>query len=322
MLQDQPHRIRAAGRGSHWLVPLVSLVAAVGPIGASPSPVSASATPVPEGAGTHAGQSAPRQASADGACPEDLAVLLPRGLSRETGLTTGDSLRLRPAPQSPPCAARVSGVYVPRADPARLTVRRPRVLFHLPQLARLVGREDEVDRFSVRLREGAEPAAVAGRLSSLLPGARVLPTARVTREASTTFEVVRRFHRAIAAITLAAGGVFLACIMTLKVEERRAPVAALRLVGVSRRTLLGWVAVETAAVAVIGGALGVAIGRGAVWVVNRVYQRIYDTELVFALVTQEVVVLTLAVGALLGLGAGVVAGGRLFTLDALDEVGR
>lgn len=305
--------------------PLIALLPALLSLAALPA--AAAAGPADASDQAVGGAPPPEPAAVDSirpdrSCPADLEVLLPRELARSSGRGAGDTVSVRPSPEAAACEAAVAGVYVPRADPARLTVRRPRLLFHLPHLARLAGREGEADRFSVGLRRGVEPDSAADRLAGLLPGARVLPTGEVVRASSTTFEVVRRFHRAIAAITLVAGGVFLACIMILKVEERRAPVAALRLVGVSRRTLLGWIALETALVALLGGALGVGVGRLAVWVVNRVYQAVYDTELVFALLTPEATAVTLATGALLGLGAGLVAAGRLFALEPLEEVGR
>jgi len=216
----------------------------------------------------------------------------------------------------------VAGIFEPRADPATLTRDRPRILFHLPQLAAFTGRPDEVDRFSVRLRSGADTAAAAERLAGYLPGARVLPTAEVARRSSTTFEVVRRFHRAIALITLVAGAVFLACIMVLKVQERRGPVAALRLIGVSRRTLFAWILAEAALVSVVGGALGVGIGKAASAVINRYYRGVYGTGLTFSLVTPGTVeqALVLAVG--LGLAAGAAAALHLLSRDPLLEVGR
>jgi len=255
-------------------------------------------------------------------CPPGLEVLVERGFASERGLGPGDTLAIRPRTGASACAARVAGIFEPRADPATLTRDRPRILFHLPQLAAFTGRPDEVDRFSVRLRSGADTAAAAERLAGYLPGARVLPTAEVARRSSTTFEVVRRFHRAIALITLVAGAVFLACIMVLKVQERRGPVAALRLIGVSRRTLFAWILAEAALVSVVGGALGVGIGKAASAVINRYYRGVYGTGLTFSLVTPGTVeqALVLAVG--LGLAAGAAAALHLLSRDPLLEVGR
>lgn len=255
-------------------------------------------------------------------CPVPLPILLERRLARRTGLGAGDGVAVRAGPEQASCPARVSGVFEPGPDPARLARERPRVLLHLPDLARLTGRESTVDRFSIRLNDRADPHDVRADLASLLPGARVLRTEEVAARSSTTFQVVRRFHRAIAGITLVAGAVFLACIMILKVEERRPQVAALRLAGVSRRTLLGWVVGEAALIAVLGGGLGIGIGGLASLAINKYYRAAFDTTLTFSLVTSETILLTLGLALVLGLAAGGAAAARLFSLDPLEEVGR
>jgi putative ABC transport system permease protein len=193
---------------------------------------------------------------------------------------------------------------------------------HLPDLARLASREDEVDRFSVLLRDPGDADAVAARIGALMPGTRALGGEEVAARASTTFEVVRRFHRAIGLITITAGGVFLACIMTLKVQERRSQVAALRLVGISNRTLLSWLMLEAALVSAIGGLLGIGIGRLASTTINAWYQRAYATSLEFSIVTGETIAIGLVLAVVLGLVAGGVGAVRLLQVDALEEVGR
>ncbi|MDT8436595.1 MAG: FtsX-like permease family protein [Gemmatimonadota bacterium] len=258
-----------------------------------------------------------------GACPrEEAGVLVERAFAARAGLSPGDRVRLAAAATGPGCAARIEGLFEPAADPATLTRERPLVRLRLPDLQRIAGRGDEVDRFSLRLAPGADPDATAAALQSLLPGTQVLPAATVAARASTTFEVVRRFHRAIGIITITAGGVFLACIMTLKVQERRAQVAALRLVGISRGTLVAWLMSEAALVAALGGVAGIGVGRLAASVINAVYRNAYDTTLAFAIVTRETVILGLLLAVGLGLAAGLVGALRLTAVDPLQEVGR
>jgi putative ABC transport system permease protein len=255
-------------------------------------------------------------------CPGGLEILVERALASRLTLAPLDHVRLGARPDGSPCEAVVAGVFEPRADPASLTRERPRVLLQLPELARLARRGDVADRFSVRLAPGADPPSVARRLGAPMPGAQVLPAREVADRASTTFEVVRRFHRAIGIITITAGGVFLACIMTLKVQERRTQVAALRLIGVSGRTLLAWLMTEAALVSALGGAAGIGLGHLAATAINAWYRRVYDTTLAFALVTRETVLIGLALALVLGLAAGLVAALRLTSVDALEEVGR
>lgn len=254
-------------------------------------------------------------------CPDSLPVLVSRPLARDAGLGARDALRLSASPDTAGCRASVAGVYELPADPYRLTRDRPRVLLHLPHLASLTGRTDQVDRFSVALREGTSPDSVIPALEALLPGTRVLETAEVAARTSTTFRVVERFHRAIGVITIAAGGVFLACIMVLKVQERRQEVAALRLIGISRRTLLGWILAEAALVAIVGGVLGIGLGRVSSWIINSHYRDVYDTSVAFSTLTPGTVGVGLALAVGLGLLAGAFAAGRLLWLDPLEEVG-
>jgi putative ABC transport system permease protein len=255
-------------------------------------------------------------------CPPVSSILIERKLATKYGLEPGDSVAVGAVAGGPGCLGTVAGVYEPDADPAELARERPRIIMRLPDVAAIAGRKDEVDRFSIRLVDPAAADEVARGLSALMPGTRVLPAEVVAARASTTFEVVRRFHRAIGIITITAGGVFLACIMTLKVQERRSQVAALRLVGVSRNTLLSWLILEAALVAVIGGILGIGIGSLASRLINGFYQRAYQTTLEFSIVTSETVWIGLVLAISLGLVAGAVGAVRLLQVDPLEEVGR
>lgn len=255
-------------------------------------------------------------------CPDNLQVLVERPYAARAGIEAGSTIRLRSAPDAEPCPALVAGLFEPQADPSKLMGTRPRVLFHLPQLQALAGREGEVDYFTVQLRPGVDAATAARDMEPLLVGTQVWRAADVADRASTTFRVVSRFHAAIAGITLVAGGVFLACIMVLKVQERRAAVAAARLAGIPRRILMEWTVAEAALLSALGGVAGLGVGFAASAAVNAYYQRAYDTALVFSIVTGEMVVQGFVLAVVLGLGAGVVAGARLFAADPLEQLGR
>ena len=135
-------------------------------------------------------------------------------------------------------------------------------------------------------------------------------------ETSRTFLVVSRFHRAIGVITIVASAIFLLCIMLLKVDERRRDVAALRLMGISSRSIVRSVMVEAALVAVVGSAVGVGIGWVASQIINWHYRGVYRTPLAFAVVTPGIVVLAVSLSLALGLVAGFVAAQRLVHMSA------
>jgi len=254
-------------------------------------------------------------------CPSGLEVLVERPYADAAGLTVGATVAVRPTIEVEPCAAVVAGIFEPPPDPASLNATRPRVLFHLPHLQALTGRRNEVDYFTLRARPGTDLAALTRDLEPLLPGAQVLPVSEVAERSSTTFRVVSRFHTAIAVITLIAGGVFLACIMILKVQERRLPIAAARLTGIPRRFLFWWTVAEAAFLSTIGGAVGLGVGIGASSIVNAYYRSYYDTTLVFSQVTGMIVAQALALAVVLGMAAGVFTGTRMLASDPLDEMG-
>jgi putative ABC transport system permease protein len=141
-------------------------------------------------------------------------------------------------------------------------------------------------------------------------------------ETSETFAVVSRFHRAIGVITIVASAVFLLCILLLKVDERRRDVAALRLLGISRRTVMLSVVLEAALVSVIGSGVGVVIGWVTSLAVNWHYQARYQTPLRFALVTGDIVLFAVSLSLVLGIVAGALAARRLVRTHPLVLLGR
>jgi putative ABC transport system permease protein len=203
----------------------------------------------------------------------------------------------------------VAGLYRRPADPSTVTLRDYRAVFHLPDLQELLGTADRVDRFSVKLRPGAQREAVIAAIDRLAFGADAWPTETVATATSETFRVISRFHRALAGITIVGAAVFLLCLVVLKLEERRLEGASMRDVGISRRTLFLWMFSETLAMAGIGTVLGLLAGWAGTWIINAYFRGLYDTTLAFAKVTPALALLVgaigLSTGALVGLIAGV-----------------
>ena len=134
--------------------------------------------------------------------------------------------------------------------------------------------------------------------------------------------VVRRFHRAIAVITIVASAIFLLCIMLLKVEERRIDAAVMRFIGVRRRTIFGALVLEAALVAVLGSLVGAVLAFAAGAATNAYYQRFFDTDLVFSLITPRILLFSIALSLVLGLAAGALAAWRLVNTRPMVLWGR
>jgi putative ABC transport system permease protein len=240
-----------------------------------------------------------------------LDVAIERRLAAELSLAVGDTFRVGTAPDSVATLVRVAAIYEPAPDPATVLRREFRLRFHLPDLAALLGQPDRVDRFGVALEPGVPADSVAESLNRTAFGYRAYGSAAIASESSQTFRVVSRFHRAIAVITIVASAVFLLCIMLLKVEERRMDAAVMRFVGVRRRTIFLALLLEAAVVAVLGSLVGVLIAYASGWATNAWYQRLFDTRLVFSLVTPGIVRFSVLLSLGLGLGAGALAAWRL-----------
>lgn len=208
------------------------------------------------------------------------------------------------------------------ADPSEVARGDFLVRMHLDQLQRISGYGDRVDRFAIATTARADTARIIERINHVAFGFRAYRSRDIAVETSRTFQVVSRFHRAIGVITIVASSVFLLCIMVLKVEERRRDIAALRLMGISRSSVVQAIIIEAALVAVLGSILGVAIGWAASLFVNWHYQAQYRTPLEFSLITTPIVTLAVTLSLALGIGAGVLASLRLVRTPPLALFGR
>jgi len=249
--------------------------------------------------------------------PPILPIAIEKRLATALGLSIGDTISLGSTPDVVARRAVITAIHEPRPDPATVLRGDYRLRLHLPDLAALLGAPDRVDRFGLALHPGADPAALSTRLNQGAVGFRAEPSARIAAESSRTFAVVSRFHRAIGVISIVASAVFLLCIMLLKVEARRKDTAVMRLIGIRRRTIVGALVLESSIVSVVGSAMGVGLAWLAGTVTNLYYQRLFDTPLVFSLLTPGIIGFGVFLSVMLGIGAGAVAAARLSAVHPL-----
>ena len=216
----------------------------------------------------------------------------------------------------------VSAIVRRGADPSEVARGDFLVRMHLDQLQRISGYGDRVDRFAIATTPSADIARTIDRINRVAFGFKAYRSRDIAVETSRTFQVVSRFHRAIGVITIVASSAFLLCIMVLKVDERRRDIAALRLIGISRTSVVRSIVIESALVAVLGSVLGVALGWAASLFVNWHYQALYRTSLEFSIVTPPIVVFAVSLSLLLGIGAGLLASVRLARTPPLKLFGR
>lgn len=250
-------------------------------------------------------------------------IAIDERLASDRGIRLGDTLDVSAEPGGAGRGERVVVAAVVRrgADPSEVARAEYRVRLHLDQLQSLTASGDKVDRFAVKVAPGQAGAALAA-INARSFGFRAHESRAVAAETSRTFAVVSRFNRAIGIITIVASAIFLLCIMLLKVEERRRDVAALRLLGISRRTVTAAVVLEASCIALLGSMAGVAFGFASSRIINGHYQGVYRTPLAFSLVTPGTVTFAVSLSLVLGIGAGALAARRLTGAPPLSLFGR
>lgn len=249
-------------------------------------------------------------------------IALDERLRADAGLALGDTIDVAATPDGPGRRMIVAAFTRRTADPSEVARAEYKARLHLGELQTLLAYGDRVDRFAVVTPDSAATARVVAAVNARAFGFRAHRSRDIAVETGRTFAVINRFHRAIGVITILASAIFLLCIMLLRVEERRREIATLRLIGLSRRTVVRAIVVEATAIAVLGAVFGTGLGWATSQVVNRYYQGLYRTPLVFSLVTPGVVGLAVALSAGLGIAAGWLAARRLVGRPPLALLGR
>ena len=287
-----PHRIRFISDGTMRLTILVPLaLAAVAPL-----------------------------AAARAQQPRTIAI--DARLAADARLHVGDVVVLAAQPGEAGDTVRIAAITRPNADPSEIAHQEYRVRVHLDQLQSLTAYGDRVHRFAVQSRGGATTDSAVAAIDDAAFGFLAHRSRDVAVETSATFAVVSRFHRAIGVITVVASAIFLLCILLLKVDERRKDVAALRLSGISRATVVKSIVIEASMVALFGTLFGAALGWLATAIVNAHYQGVYRTPLRFALITPRTITFALVLSVVLGVAAGALAALRLARAHPLALLGR
>jgi putative ABC transport system permease protein len=254
-------------------------------------------------------------------------ILLSRQLAAQARLRVGDIVTMAAEPQGGRRSQfRVAGIYEPTPDPMRFTAPRLEGRMHLPDLIQLVSdpanpeSQESITAINVRLAPAADARAISADVSARAPGVLVRPTQPSRQD--DPFAVLERFHIAISAVTMVGGTAFLLALMVIRAEERRETIGILRLVGISRRTLMLSVAVEGVLIAALGAAFGVLLAFATEGLVNRIFQARYDTALVFVRVTPWIALRAILVAAPLGVVAGLAASWTMLRRNILSIVGR
>ena len=251
------------------------------------------------------------------------SVLISRQLSEGEHLSVGDVIRLSASEDGSNVRQfRVAGVYEPTPDPARLGAVIREVQLHLPDLLGLTREpsvpsgSEYVETINVALVDPNDAEAFSRDVRARMPGIDAQPASGAA-ESTGPFIVLRRFHLAIAIVTVVASTVFLLALTIMLVDERRAAVGVLRLIGLPIRRILLQLFLEGVLIAVVGSMFGLALSLVSEGIINQFFQWRYDTALVFVRVTPQVAAVCVAIAIPLGVSATVVASWALLRRNGL-----
>jgi putative ABC transport system permease protein len=264
----------------------------------------------------------PRAAAAQQLRHSPIAIAIDERLAEDEHLTLGDRVVLAAEADGAGDTAVVVAITRRDADPSQAVRHDYQLELHLTDLQRLTGYGDRVDKFALATRRPVDDTALVARINDVAFGFRAYRASDIAVRTSKTFQVVSRFHRAIAGITIVASAIFLLCILLLKVDERRRDVAALRLMGISRRSVVTAVVIEAALISLVGSALGAVVGWIGSMVINWHYRGVYRTPLAFSIVTRSIVADAVVLSIVLGVGVGLAAAMRLVRVPPLTLFGR
>jgi putative ABC transport system permease protein len=245
---------------------------------------------------------APAAGQADlGALLTGAALLLEAGTASRLGIAAGDSVRISSGART--TMATIAGVLEP-ADALTRRALADVALADISTAQEIVDAIGVIDRIELRL----DGDAVSRIRASLPPGARLLEAGART---GATLRMTRAFETNLAALSLVAlvFGMFLIYnAVTFSLVQRRPLIALLRAQGVTAREILVLVLLEAAVIGTVATALGlvagVLLGAGLVGLVARTINDLYFT---LSVTPAGVAPVTLAKGALLGIGATLAA---------------
>ena len=256
--------------------------------------------------------------------PDSLpSILISRQLAELEQIAIGNEVRLATDEQGSGARAfRVAGIYEPTPDPMRLGAVPRAVRLHLTDLLALTrdaatpAGTEHVESINVALNDPEEATAFAADVNARMPGVFARP-ALGAAGAGSTFVVLERFHLAIAAVTIVAATVFLLALSIMLVEERRATVGVLRLIGLPARRILVQVLLEGLLIAGTGAIFGLILAVASEGLINWFFQWRYDTALIFVKVTPNVAATCIAIAVPLGAAATVAASWALLRRSGL-----
>lgn len=179
---------------------------------------------------------------------------------------------------------------------------------------------DGVTEIDLSYSEGTSSVRVAAEAKKLLAARHgredftVTTQEEMLRTLGNILDVLTMAIGGLGSISLLVGGVGIVTIMTIAVAERTSEVGLMLALGAQRRTILGLFLGEAVVLAVLGGAMGLALGVGLAQLIHAAVPALpVHTPVPYA-------VLAVALAGVIGLLAGVLPARRAAQLDPVESL--
>jgi len=134
------------------------------------------------------------------------------------------------------------------------------VALELGTLQELTDRPNEVSFVMVEAAPGVDPDSLAARLAAQHPDVRVVSIGELVEQAERRLSYFRQLAVILGTVSLLVAGLLVGTIASVSISDRYGTIAAARAIGISRRSILATLLVESLAQSAVAVALGVAFG--------------------------------------------------------------
>lgn len=195
-----------------------------------------------------------------GGAPAPGGVVIGLELAEE-GVEIGDTLTLR-APASFADAGRRSGRYVVLgiAEFLYSAAGERTAAIPLSSLAELTDQPDRASLMMVRLAAGEDPDGVADRLRTEYPGLEIASIGQLVETAARRLSYFRQLAAILGTVSLIVTTLLIGTIMAISINDRYGTIAALRAIGISRRSIVSAFLVESLLLCLAASVIGLGLG--------------------------------------------------------------
>lgn len=144
------------------------------------------------------------------------------------------------------------------------------VALELGTLQELTDRPNEVSFVMVAAAPGVDPDTLATRLAARHPDVRIVSIGELVDQAERRLSYFRQLAIILGTVSLLVAGLLVGTIASVSISDRYGTIAAARAIGISRRSILLTLLIESLAQSAVAVALGVAFGLATARYLERI----------------------------------------------------